>query len=327
MRRVLPLFALVGLALGVSRCALVSGLSDLDVDPGDAAIPQPDASVDVTIDSPGDAPKDAPIEVAPPVNDAGCTCVPIPASWTAVRFRSDRNAACPVGDLTEDVVLAPASVAATASCGCTCTTGAIDCSNPVVTYRGATLCAGGTKAQAPAITSGACTASPNNAEGADSLETTAKSAACTAQPAPFASVVTGNGRLCTKANSPCTGQTGCNDPAGGFSACVVSAGDQTCPAGYPTRTTISTSVADGRTCLNCGCTTPNVKCSLTIDAYNTNACLTKTSTLTTTLGVCGNYKADLFYKATAAVSGSCTPGNGVGSGSATAVQGRTVCCK
>lgn len=326
MRRVSPLFALVGLAFAVSRCALVSGLSDLDVDPGDAAIPQPDAAPDVATDTAVDAPKDAPIDVAPPVNDAGCTCVPIPTGWSAVRFRTDRASSCPLGDVTDDVVLAPSSVTASGSCGCTCTS-SLDCASPMVAYRAQTLCMGGTKAAGVLTTSGACTASPGNAEGADSIETTAKIASCNATAVAFPSVVTGNARVCTKSSSPCTGQTGCNDPAGGYAACVVSPGDQPCPSGYPTRSLIASSVTDTRTCVGCSCTATNVKCELTLDAYSSGACGTKTSSVVTTLGVCGNFKADQYYKATVAITGSCSPGAGSGSGAATAVQGRTVCCK
>lgn len=309
---------MVGLAIGVSRCALVSGLSSLDVDPGDAAI---------TIDAKTDAPADAPIEATPPVTDAGCTCVPIPTGWTAVRFRSDRTASCPLGDSTDDVVLAPSSVTANnLPCSCTCTS-SIDCANPTVTYLGGQNCAGGSKTSGPIQTNGTCLAGPSNAFGADSIGTLAKTATCTVSPSPFPTTVTGNGRLCTKTPSPCAANSGCNDPAGGFAACVVSAGNVPCPSDYPTRTSVAASVTEGRTCSGCACSADLVKCQLTIDAFTTGQCVTSVSTATTTLGVCANFVAHDFYKATTSVVGACMANAGTGSGAATAVQPRTVCCK
>lgn len=315
MRRLVSLLVLAGLALGASRCALVSGLSDLDVA----------VEGGVTVDGGAtDAPRDV-SEASPPL-DAGCTCVSLPVGWTAVRFRADKTATCPNGDVTEDVLLAPAVTTASGACGCSCTN-TTDCANPSATYRGGVLCGGGTKGTVPLVTSGTCSPSPGNYQGTDSFDIAPKSGSCTAQAAPFASASTGSGRLCTIASSPCAIGAGCNDPAGGFAACVVKAGDATCPVDYPKRTLVATSLNDTRTCSGCSCDASPLKCQYAYSTYATNQCVTQLGTATALAGGCANVTVEAFYKATATVMGTCIAGNGVASGTATAVGGRTTCCK
>jgi hypothetical protein len=313
MRRLPSVIALVLVAGATARCAMVSGLSTLDVDPFFAS----DAGSDDAQDAGGDA------------QDAGCACVSIPSGWTAIRFASSTNVACPTGDTSADVVLGPVQATATGTCTCTCAP-VIDCSAPSLEIYVSPTC-GNFDGPLKAVTNGTCQPMTPGLVGNDGARALFANASCTATPAPFPAASTGTGRRCTPpASTTCAPGQACAGASGAFAACIAQDGDVACPTGWDKKTTAAASVTDGRTCTGCSCSVSNntPACSYDVKSYHTNGCTQVQSAATlTTSGICNVWTTDLYYTATAKVTATCNAKNGNAAGSTTVTGLQTICCK
>jgi hypothetical protein len=232
-------------------------------------------------------------------------------------------------------------------CGCTCSTPAVTCDPPTVTFYADTTC---TTACAPAVSLSGCvpTVCSNLAVAATNLVISTPTPSAGIRCAPDASVSTPratwtvSARVCALAEG--TSSVGCNPNQYCLPAtspfCILATGDVACPAGgeYPFRHVYYQGASDQRGCSPCACAAPvGSACSLplipTVFSYNpgTPGCAIPTGQpyfapvpctgkLTTVGG--------LMLQADASVSdsGACAPSSVSPTGVAVPTSPTTLCC-
>lgn len=301
----------------LTGCALVSGLSNLDVDDGktDAATGA-DASSDSATAPDSDIPP-------PPFDagEAGCGCgISVPAGFSPILYGNDKEN-CPNGLTKDSVVQSPLALSGVGACTCTCALGG--CTNLSLTLYSAPGCGG---SLGGASANGNCQASPSNYQQAVGARVagngTNGTATCSANPS-FPKASSDKAVLCTP--SSCTSL--CSPPSE-YPVCFVAQGDVACPQTLPKRTLVATSVTDTRVCSGCSCSVTNPGCNVTLQWYGDGQCTTATGNPQSfATGTCAPASATAAYTAKVAPTGGCSVSGGQGSGSTTPVNVRTVCCK
>jgi hypothetical protein len=241
-----------------------------------------DASQGHDAGSPGD---DAGVDSGNPPDDGGgpteCptgqSCISVPVGWQPYAMTTGQ--VCPGGYANPQSYVTNAS-AGDLTCTCTCS-GTQACeAQATLTEYGATGC-GGTSTNTfaldatPSCTNGGFTTITNRSYEVTAVANGA-SPACSATPSIVTSppVNQTNELLCAPARACTSGVGSCLSPSEQQSLCIAQAGDLTCPAGYPTRTAVASSVVDTRQCGACGCGS-TLSCTLqSVLIDNDNGCAT-----------------------------------------------------
>ncbi len=302
-------------------CALVSGLSGLDVGTDDAG--PVDASEASTPEAAADAGPDVVITFdAATCGDGGCGGIASP--WSPVGRAATT---CPKGWTSLDYVTNP-SLGSACACGCTVAT------PPTCDVGACTITAG----TSPACSLGTLTL---NFNGPNCLSTPpamlvayhkvvpidAKGGTCTAAPNPNG-VVTTPARLCAPADCDTSAALCGGSVPSGVTACVVAPGDLACPSSYPVRSAVG--LAAAAACSSaCSCQV-NGTCSMgKLSSYSDTQC----ATLVVTSDANGTCTADpaagttvRSAKYAATVSATCSAsGNAAGTVGLVGLQ--TLCCR
>jgi hypothetical protein len=138
------------------------------------------------------------------------------------------------------------------------------------------------------------------------------------------------GRACAPASleGSCDSETVClPDPPAGASLCVFQEGAHSCPSEYPTTFTFHSDFVDGRSCSTCSCGSPTGTCGGQAGYFSNSSCTVSlgSGALNACAGPLSNVAAARF---TASVTGvSCPPSASTPSGSVTAQNPVTFCCK
>jgi hypothetical protein len=264
-----------------------------------------------------------------PCTTAPGACVAsLPAGWTLAAYEASRAASCPTGFTQADVVAAPVAGAGACDCGCafnsspTCTKGMVPTQYGLTGcgLTGATLNVDGT----------GCTKlgfSGNLSTHFSATPAAATGLACTASTTTdLAKVTSTDERLCL-APTMCEEDVcgGMVDP--GFSACVVHDGDQACPSGWPTKTTVGDSAT--LACAACtGCTGTADCTDEKVQFFSDQNCNNAGPTLDAN-GTCVSSNGSLVtaFKYTATVANQQCKGTGPKTASVGLAATRTVCCK
>jgi hypothetical protein len=228
------------------------------------------------------------------------------------------------------------------NCSCGSPSGGA-CTLSTLTVHNTSNCGGGTQPVTPA-SRGTCTPftalDGNDGMTASTVSMTSAGSCSASGGALTAPPVTWDtaGKLCSGAPEDaggCDGSSVCA-PAPvapfGTAVCIWQAGDTaTCPPEYPNQTVLSGGVDDGRACSACSCSAPSGRsCSGTMSVYEGGTCAgtaidvpTNGSTCvplsiaTTSASLISNYSLS---------GGSCNASGGAATGSATALNPRTICC-
>ncbi|HEY1958316.1 MAG TPA: hypothetical protein VGH28_22020 [Polyangiaceae bacterium] len=197
-----------------------------------------------------------PIEAGPCDDDANqCTPPEVPTGWTPVAYVENPTSACaaPFSKQEDDVAYSAGS----AACACACTkTSDPDCTTGQIAtyYSGDSSCS--SQGGSLNFTKGAC-ASIGGFGGAsidndyESQAIGPQGGSCTAQTQSSGSVATTPVRLCEP--DPSCMSAACNGYApAGYSACIVTDGDQPCPTGSSFAKKISIAKSATATCADCG---------------------------------------------------------------------------
>ncbi|AKT39106.1 hypothetical protein [Chondromyces crocatus] len=292
---------------------------------------------------------------------ASYECAPaVPAGWTGnvrvaiVDFAAaDTLPACPEGTETSDYFAGPATEAACSNCdGCTWNRDDAECYAPTLSCYSSnssnTNCSGAPTSARPNYRGNVCESFITGVPNSVSCRITSgaslrRRGECTAAPdggqlqnAPWAQAI----RVCTGApregghcddGRQCLPKTN-DDPAFGGLACVLTPGDEACPAGWTDlEQQIFQSGDDTRTCAACGCDLGALGCdgggfrahdfsncngsSITIDS---NQCVD----ITPVLGQSFSFRA-----MAATVTGDVACTGGQGSGAVTPTGPAKLCCR
>lgn len=288
---------------GSAGCALVSGLANLEL-ATDAG------SADSGTPGEGGA-RDA----APDSGSTLCACGgTIPPGFTPVGVTKGQ---CPPSLDKETVYLDPKTLTASGACTCTCNVGG--CTGSTTTFYDATQCF---LSLGSVSLNGTCQALSNNVSATSSIKTTGATPSCT-MASSFPTPHSGTTRLCTPTND-CTAFCA----GGNLQSCYVAPGDVACPTGL-TKTLVSASVTDTRSCNGCSCTTSGGGCVAVMTYYTNATCTAGTDAgLTQNVDSCNNTGVSGTYvKGAVTPLGTCTTLPGTADGGTTPTNLRTVCCK
>ena len=309
------------LVVTMTGCALVSGLSNLDVATDAAVDPSADGAVDSSTDGgSSDASPDSPVVVIP---DGGCGCdLTVPLGFSPILYGSDGDN-CPNSATVENVVTNPVSGIASGTCSCSCSLGG--CSTAKLQIYALANCSNivGTLG-----VSGTCQGSPQNYASAVAMKLTGNGSgnvSCSTTPS-FAKPYGNQAALCTPSSST-TCASLCQPPQG-TKTCFVANGDVSCPQTAPQRTLIAKSVTDARTCTGCTCSVTNGVCNANVQSYSDSNCATVSgNAINMPAETCTPVTVgpNTIVKVTA--SGTCSTTVGAAGGATTPVSMRTVCCK
>ena len=222
--------------------------------------------------------------------DAGCdnaSCPTPPANWSIVAFATSRSSACPAGFTTDDVLEDP-TVGTGCTCGTTCTTPTVDCTNITIATTEGTGCA---SAGASVMVGAACKniGTSNFGGPAAGVTATTLTPGCKA-PDPTADpsgVVAQEDRVCQLAATACQAPACSPSLAAPFETCLLADGDQACPPSTPTKHAVGASPQ--LTCGTCPCNAsvacvgtlsffPATNCGGTGVPIATGACVPETNT-------------------------------------------------
>lgn len=310
----------------MTGCALVSGLSNLDVEGSkgsDASTADGGLVVDGAVDSGATDVAISP-DVTVIVPDGGCGCgLTVPAGFSAVLYGSDGDN-CPNSATKENIVTSPQILSGANGCTCGCTLGG--CTNMKLSlYQGAS-CQGliGT-----ATANNQCQASPNGYALTTSVKLAGQGSGnvTCSTPSSYPKPYANQAALCSPSSSNVCANL-CQPP-NGMATCFVATGDVACPVEAPKRTVIAKSVTDTRTCLGCTCNVTNPVCNVNLQWFSDPQC-------TTAVGNSANFASETCVPASASsnLNAKVTPGGNCsvtgstgGTGTTTPVNVRTVCCK
>ena len=142
-------------------------------------------------------------------------------------------------------------------------------------------------------------------------------------------------RLCrpTVIGSGCDGEQQCAPPGAGGKLCVAKAGTNECPPGYPKRTIVFETLADGRSCSACTCSKPSGG-TCTGAEITTEAASGCGPGGTTLKGACVNLELHPMYGTHAldsfapggAIGGACAASGGNVTGTVAGESPISVCC-
>jgi hypothetical protein len=287
----------------ISGCALISGLSTLDVDDGSASV---DASDD--------------LDVRSDAADAGCCFGAIPPGFTPVLL-GPSDTKC--GALkSETVVLDPQTTTASGACTCGCTLGG--CAGGTLRFYDGAGCAGSVGNVA---LGGGCAAAPPNFALTSAFRVLQPGTpSCTLGTASFPAASSGSGSLCRgDAKTACSAFC---SPAPNVKSCLVVTGNVACPTGLK-KQLVAQSVTDARTCTGCACNVAGGSCGADVQFYADGACTTASGgPMSLPFDACTTgIAAGPQLIAKPRPSGTCTTTPGVASGGTTPVGVATVCCK
>lgn len=306
---------IVAIACPALGCALLSGLSDLDVGNG-ADASTSDAAVDVKL------PDAATLDGAP----TACGCdAGIPSGFVPYLFPKSGNgggfSSCPPTLARDTVYLDALTSTASGPCSCTCVMSG--CSNPVVTFWDGTFCSG---SLGTLNLNGGCQALPQNLSATSAIKTTTTTGPGCTTVSSFPAAYSGTARLCAPQGSDCTNF--CNAATQGLPLCYVAPGDVACPAGL-TKTLVSGAPTDTRTCTGCTCSTSASACNVTLTYHGNAVCTQADGGLTQVTDNCTMVPtvSGSYVRGNVTVGGTCTATGGTASGSVAPANVRTVCCK
>jgi hypothetical protein len=163
----------------------------------------------------------------------------------------------------------------------------------------------------------------------------APSPVCASSPTPITQppAVTQQATLCTPTMSCPSGACLAPDQLGAL--CIMKAGQNSCPQGYPNSTAIAANYADSRSCGACTCGS-SLTCAFNgVGIYNDSACASGGPYFMNATGSCtagpSNYPVNaVLADGTSAGSPACaetTPSSPTGSVTLNAQNSGTVCCK
>jgi hypothetical protein len=228
----------------------------------------------------------------PPIDASGCSadagCVVVPTGWTLGAFDSTQMAPCPMGFTAGgplNVVEGPNAPSSACSCSpCAMTTPPSCASGPVKVFfdpGGPQTCGlPGQPAQQNNLPAGACGTDlytmPLNNLDLRYVPPPPTGGACAAPGLPQKQNVTyaAKGRLCqpdSAASGGCTGNDCKPTLPAPYRACIVGAGNQTCPSPYTATHHVGSDVSF--TCAGCACNVTAI-CDGTMTLYTDNACQT-----------------------------------------------------
>jgi hypothetical protein len=292
-----------------------------DVASADTRVDEPDTAIE-PVDS--FVPDTAPTDTAPVCDTTACGALPM-ATVKRVAL-VDRGVACPAGFTSTDVVEGTAGD----GCACACTLGAPACpgAGAIPTFYSADTSCGTTGTSINSVGSGTCSTVGG---GGGSLSTYFKATApaatggsCVAVPTNNPSAVARQRKLCEPNSGTCVAPI-CGSP---YLECIEVAG--TCPAQFPNRQTIGTSVSVTG-CPACTCTLTRGSCTGNISFYGTSC--TGTPTTLPVDGTCALVPAgsgtifSFKYTPNAVTGASCAPSYPTAPGTRTFAGQRNLCCK
>lgn len=271
MRRTLPLLSALGLAL--AAC----GLSVVGEEPIDDTVPDaspgrgPDGSPAVPPRSDGSAPReDGGSDSGPPPACAPETCgLPAASGGSELVLFGDEAAECPAGFISSKVVAG--ATAGSDACGCGPCKANVDCSSGLISVSYDSDDTSGALCSAVNTTYPAnetdCKDLNQPFSGTQNVKVTpplAIAGSCSAGPvAKRSAVTTTSKRLCEPSASACLADA-CT-PAQGLEACLVSAGNVTCPPHAPNKTLIGDDFS--LTCAACICSVTKAECTGTAHTF------------------------------------------------------------
>jgi hypothetical protein len=213
----------------------------------------------------------------PTVCPTGQSCVSVPAGWQPYAMTTSQ--VCPGGYANPRSFVANPT-AADLGCTCTCAGTQACAATATLTEYGASACGGAITNTFPLNVTPSCTnggfTTITNRSYELSVNTTGAGPACSATPSIVTSpaVHETNELLCAPARACSTGNGSCLSPSEQQSLCIAQTGDVPCPAGFPTRTAVASSVVDTRQCSSCGCGS-TLSCTLqSVLIDNDNGCST-----------------------------------------------------
>jgi hypothetical protein len=311
--------AMAGASLALA-CASIIGIDDrlLDDVTADA-----DAADDreVTADDRSNPPSSCP---------GAATCVDVPAGWQLRSLSPNKRPGCADGyGPGEDLVVAPDGVGCT--CKCTETTrGSCAGDNTTTTFRDypAAGCSASTTTYALNVLDGGCGTLPITTTPAVRIPTPAAGPPACAPDASPSRIV--NGQACAAQGMACNdgGMCAAALPPG-ERLCVMKAGDDACPMGFPKKFPVGTATTtDDRQCGTCTCT-PAATCDAPMLELFTGADCRDAGLIVGATGSCTNVDAGVSY-ASYRYSGTapgCQPSVPPLLDGGVTIEGlRTVCC-
>lgn len=212
----------------------------------------------------------ADVQPIPDGSNCGACGTPAPAGFHYVSYSADRNAACPAGATTIDVL---SNLGDSIACTCPCKVAPPDCAVGNLVRASdfdpstATCNQTGTVLSAAAPT---CTPFQNFQIGLGNhikVGPPAVVGVCSAEGKPdLASLKANRARVCD-APAECSGIV-----CGGPKRCVAQAGDVACPAGFANKTLVGGTVT--AKCEACGACKADVQCDGTLTFFSDAACTT-----------------------------------------------------
>ncbi len=266
-------------------------------------------------------------------------CVPtLPAGWSWAVYAPDSRPTCGAGYATPTDVEEGLDASA-ASCGCTCTTTDPSCAtgNLAITRGNNNACNNFNTATAPAD-SGTCGTSFTafSTGGGAKISVTGPAptgGSCTPTPSQTIAPVgyDHQGRTCAFAGdggASCGSGSVCMPDPAPFGVCVSQAGQNPCPAGFPTQHLVGTGVNDTRGCSACGCAFDAGACNGTATFYTSTSCSQGAAAVPAD-GTCNNVGNHTFssYTYAATTTASCAPSAASADGGVAFAAETTVCCK
>ena len=310
-------------ALVLGGCANLSGLSSLEIDPGDAGAP-PDSSSDGAVDAPPVCQKsetdctdgvDNDCNGKTDCEEASCTgagysCVDEVPNGQFGWLTTDAQAACPGTSQPTALVTSVTSTANTCACSCS---GSATCPGTVAidnTENGPCTTINNSRT----LTLDASCHAANFDIQTTMKSTLASQTTCTPK-AALPGLSSAASRICKsqlpKGGAGCASGRACLPlaPVAPFKACMIVPTSTSCPASWPVASTVGTSVTDTRSCGTCSCTQSGT-CSGTVQFFTNSTCQSS-AVATVPLNGCQPTGVGATtvssYKAAVVASGGCSP--------------------
>ncbi|CAN5736023.1 hypothetical protein BH09MYX1_BH09MYX1_18100 [soil metagenome] len=296
----------------MTGCALVSGLSSIDVGVVSDAGVNADAGVDAGADVSADVSADVPIDP--------CACgLTLPPGFSTTLFNPDNGKGqCPPQMKATTVVLNPQTLTAAGACTCSCSLGG--CASPSLQFYDSSSCNVGL---GTISITGQCQSSGVYVATSSIRGSSSTTSSCLVGAASFPAASAGQATLCADPSS-CIQL--CAPPLG-MSLCMAATGDVACPNGQ-TKYLVADSIIESRSCSGCSCNVMAPACNVAVQFYGDNACIVPSgSPVTGNLTSCGISNAGASFIAKVTPSGSCSTQSGSASGAAVPTNLRTICCK
>ena len=281
--------------------------------------------------NPADAGKDTSPPTKCPTGDT-CGDPNVPGGWTPVAYTTDKAPPCPAdfGTLSQGVT---DPTLGTGSCSCACAIGqSPDCETGSSTWSGVgSTCSTG--ASPLNFSGGLCRLTYGTVDDYDQATTIpAAGGTCSVQAVVDSSgLTTTSARLCTP-NATCSGAV-CNGFApSGFTACITTTGDVTCPTASVFTNKHLVASGFNVSCSDCGtaCTFNGSCAKPTLSFYSDQTCTTLITSIPadSTCVATGHNGAQVYgTKYTASPSFTGCTATGTSTASTTPQNPQTVCCR